>query len=139
MAKEDFLGKGWSFPPTFNISTNTVEMVSDEQDIQQSLAILLSTNLGERILRSDYGCGIDAMPFEAITVTFLTKVKKLIEKAILLHEPRINLDDIFFTNPDKTIEGVINIEIYYTIRATNSRLNYVYPFYIKEGTYLNTK
>ena len=136
MEKEDFLGTGWSFPPTFNFSEKSVEMVSDELDIQQSLHILMTTNLGERILRSDYGCQINLMPFESITVTFLTKVKRIIEKAITMHEPRITLDNVFFTNPDKMIEGLINIQIYYTIRATNSRLNYVYPFYIKEGTYI---
>ena len=136
MKKEHFLGTGWSFPPTFNLSEKTVEMVSDEEDIRQSLHILLSTNLGERILRSDYGCEINTMPFETITVTFLTKVKRIIEKAITMHEPRITLDNIFFTNPNKMVEGMINIQIHYTIRATNSRLNYVYPFYIKEGTYI---
>lgn len=136
MKEEHFLGTGWSFPPTFNLSKKAVEMVSNEEDIQQSLHILLTTNLGERILRSDYGCEINTMPFETITVTFLTKVKRIIEKAIIIHEPRITLDDIFFTNPNKMVEGMINIQIYYTIRATNSRLNYVYPFYIKEGTYI---
>ncbi|WP_111709997.1 GPW/gp25 family protein [Lutibacter citreus] len=136
MKKEHFLGTGWSFPPTFNLSEKSVEMVNDAEDIQQSLHILLTTNLGERVLRSDYGCEINTMSFETITVTFLTKVKRIIEKAITMHEPRIILDDIFFTNPNKMIEGMINIQIHYTIRATNSRLNYVYPFYIKEGTYI---
>ncbi|WP_422104877.1 GPW/gp25 family protein [Winogradskyella sp.] len=137
MDQDDFLGTGWSFPPTFNPHKRTVETVSDEEDIRQSLEILMSTRLGERVLLSDYGCGIHVMPFESITVTFLTKLKTIIKKAILLYEPRIDLEEIFFTSP-KAEEGVINIQLQYKIRTTNSRLNYVHPFYIKEGTYIKT-
>ncbi len=137
MEKENFLGTGWSFPPTFNLSRKEVTMVSDEEDIQQSLEILLSTNIGERVLLSDYGCGMDTLVFENMTVTFLTKVKAIIKKAILLYEPRIDLDEIYFTNSNE-LEGKINVQLHYTIRATNSRFNFVYPFYIKEGTYIKS-
>ena len=137
MNKEDFLGTGWSFPPTFDLHRQTVETVSDEEDIKQSLEILMSTRIGERILLSDYGCGIHAMPFKNITVTFMTKLKSIIKKAVLLYEPRIELEEIFFTSP-KSEEGVINIQLQYRVRTTNSRLNFVYPFYIKEGTYIKS-
>ncbi|GAB5401604.1 MAG: GPW/gp25 family protein [Aureisphaera sp.] len=137
MEQDDFLGTGWSFPPTFNLSEKKVVMVSNEEDIRQSLEILLSTRLGERVLLSEYGCGINTMPFENITVTFLTKMKAIIKKAILLYEPRIDLEEIFFTSP-KSEEGIVNIQLQYSVRATNSRLNFVYPFYIKEGTYIKT-
>lgn len=60
MEKESFLGTGWSFPPTFNNISGTVEMVSDEKDIFQSLHILLSTQLKERVMRSDFGCDLSA-------------------------------------------------------------------------------
>ncbi|MBX2826901.1 MAG: GPW/gp25 family protein [Flavobacteriaceae bacterium] len=137
MEQEDFLGTGWSFPPTFNLSEKKVVMVSDEEDIRQSLEILLSTRLGERVLLSEYGCGINTMPFENITVTFLTKMKAIIKKAILLYEPRIDLEEVFFTSP-RAEEGVVHIQLQYKIRATNSRLNFVYPFYLKEGTYIKS-
>jgi phage baseplate assembly protein W len=133
MEQENFLGRGWSFPPTFNFTQKSVEMVGGEMDIAQSLEILLSTRLGERVLRPDYGCDLTEMLFESITVTLLTKIKRIIEKAILLYEPRITLNNIFFTSPD-ALDGVVNIKIDYTIRSTNSRLNFVYPFYIKEGS-----
>lgn len=136
MEEEDFLGTGWSFPPTFNMHQGKVETVSDEEDIKQSLEILTSTRLGERILLSDYGCGIHALSFQNITVTLLTKLKSIIKKTILLYEPRIDLEEIFFTTP-KAEEGVINIQLRYKVRSTNSRLNFVYPFYIKEGTNIN--
>ena len=136
MEDDSFLGKGWSFPPRFNLVERSVVMVKDEVDIQQSLHILIATNLGERILRSDFGCGIHTMPFENITTTLLTKIERIIEKAILKYEPRIEVENIMFTKT-KPLEGILYIQIEYRIRTTNSRMNFVYPFYIKEGTHIN--
>ena len=134
---DDFLGKGWSFPPTFNISNRNVTMAEGLEDIKQSLEILVSTNLGERVLRSDFGTSIHSLPFENITVTLMTKLKRLLEKAILKYEPRIELDNIFFTKTNP-VEGLLYIQIDYIVRATNSRQNYVYPYYLKEGTLITT-
>lgn len=135
MKAESFLGTGWSFPPTFNNLTGTVEMVSDEADIYQSLHILLSTQLKERVMRSDFGCDLTSLLYENITITLLTKIKGIIENAILLYEPRVDLLDVDFAMVE-TNNGLINIEITYRIRATNSRKNYVFPYYLEEGTFV---
>lgn len=135
METKSFLGIGWAFPPTFDKQTETIEMVSDEKDVHQSLHILLTTQVKERIMRSDFGCDLSAMLYENITVTLLTKIKGIISNSILNYEPRIDLLDVnFFT--DNAKEGFITIEVSYRIRATNSRKNFVYPFYIKEGTFV---
>lgn len=135
MENKSFLGTGWAFPPTFKKQTGAIEMVSDEQDIFQSLQILLSTQLKERVMRSDFGCDLSALLYENITITLLTKIKGIIENAILQYEPRIDLLDVdFFTQ--ETINGVINIEIVYRIRSTNSRKNYVFPYYLEEGVFV---
>ena len=81
MKNKEFLGTGWSFPPTFSKAEKSVALVSGELDIKQSLEILVSTSMGERVLRSDFGCGIKTMSFENITVTMMTKLKRLIEKS----------------------------------------------------------
>lgn len=130
-----FLGTGWSFPPTFNIVGGTVEMTSDEMDIQRSLQILLSTRKGERIMLPDYGCNLDEMVFEPMTTTFKTYIGEMIKKAILYYEARINLQNIKIDDSRET-EGVILIILEYTVRTTNSRFNFVYPFYKNEGTEL---
>ncbi len=131
-----FLGKGWSFPPTFNNTTDTVEMVSDEEDIQQSLQILLSTRKGERIMLPDYGCNLDEMVFESITTSFKTYMSEMIRNAILFYEARINLNSVTIDDSGST-DGVILIIIDYTISTTNSRFNFVYPYYKTEGTELH--
>ncbi|WP_281227495.1 GPW/gp25 family protein [Flavobacterium aquiphilum] len=135
MDNETFIGTGWSFPPTFNPISGSVETVDGATDINQSLQILLGTKLEERILRSDFGCNLSPMLFENITVTLLTKIRGIVKIAILKYEPRIDLNNVSFAS-EETSQGLIKLEIDYTIRTTNSRHNYVYPFYLEEGTYI---
>ena len=128
-----FLGTGWSFPPTFDAASNNVIMTSDEADIQLSLQILLATRKGERIMLPDYGCNLNEMLFEPITTTFKTYISEMIRTAILFYESRIDLNSVKIDD-SREIEGVIAIVLDYTVRTTNSRFNFVYPFYKNEGT-----
>lgn len=128
-----FLGTGWSFPPTFDASSNNVIMTSDEADIQLSLQILLATRKGERVMLPDYGCNLDEMLFEPITTTFKTYIREMIRTAILFYESRIDLNSVTIDDSRES-EGVIAIVLDYTVRTTNSRFNFVYPFYKNEGT-----
>lgn len=132
-SNNSFLGTGWSFPPSFNPITKSVAMVSDEDDIQSSLEILLGTRVGERVMQPTYGCNLDELLFEAINTSFKTYITDLVRTAILYHEPRITLDKLDLSNSNE-LEGVILMELEYTVKATNSRMNYVYPFYKNEGT-----
>jgi len=131
-----FLGTGWDFPPEFRIDQKDTKMISDEEDIESSLNILLSTRLGERVMVPEYGCNLDELLFEGLTRTLITYVVELIKTAILYHEPRIDVLKIDISETDP-LEGKLIIEIDYKIRATNSRKNMVFPFYKEEGTDLN--
>ncbi|MBQ0734502.1 GPW/gp25 family protein [Aquimarina celericrescens] len=135
--KKSFLGVGWSFPPEFSKKSNMVKMISDEEDIKSSLEILLSTRLGERIMFPDYGCNLDELLFESLNRTLITYVTELIRTAILYHEPRIDVDRIDITESD-TLQGELFIKVDYIVRATNSRNNVVFPFYLEEGTDINS-
>ena len=128
-----FLGTGWNFPPRFDKSLASVDMISEEADVQSSLEILLTTRPGERIMRSDYGCNLDELLFEPLTTTFKTFIKDLVSTAILYHEPRIEVNKIELDETGE-LDGRVVIAIEYTIRSTNSRYNFVFPFYRSEGT-----
>jgi phage baseplate assembly protein W len=128
-----FLGTGWSFPPTFDQQVGTVNMLQDEADIQSSLEILLSTRLGERVMQPTYGCNLDELLFESLTTTLKTYIGDLIRTSILFHEPRITLNKLDMTESND-LEGLVLIKIEYTVKSTNSRYNYVYPFYKNEKT-----
>lgn len=123
-----FLGRGWSFPPSFDHRSGEVTLISGEADIESSLEILLSTKLGERVMQPTFGCQLDELQFSPLNRTTITYVADLIETAILYHEPRINVEKITMSEATGQL-GIINIEVHYVIRSTNSRKNLVYPFY----------
>ena len=131
-----FLGTGWSFPPTFDAITGLVEMVSDIEDIKQSLDILLSTSLGERVMQPDYGCNLNDYMFDSLNNSLIGIIKHHVENSILYYEPRIIAEDVDVTAADSTdlLEGKFTITVEYTIPNTNSRFNYVYDYYLNEAT-----
>lgn len=108
-------------------------MLEDEEDIQSSLHILLTTRIGERVMQPTYGCNLDELVFESLSTTFKSYIRDLVMSAILHHEPRIKLNSVELDD-SRELEGFVMIEIDYTIRSSNTRFNYVYPYYINEGT-----
>lgn len=136
MENKSFLGKGWSFPPEFRKEAYPVAMVKEEEDIRQSLRILMETVPGERVHRNTFGCNIKHYVFESINLTNQTLMRDAIENAILLHESRIALNEVRF-NLEQAAEGIMYIELDFTVRRTNRRSNMVFPFYLREGTDIN--
>ncbi|MCA8927705.1 MAG: GPW/gp25 family protein [Alphaproteobacteria bacterium] len=108
-------------------------MVSAEEDIRQSLTILLRTRPGERVMQPDYGCGIYRYVFDIMDANLEANLQDEIRQAILFFEPRIRLDAVTVTVRD-SLGGRLDITIVYTVRATNNRSNIVFPFYLNEGT-----
>lgn len=133
MNDKTYLGTGWGFPVRFN--QRGVHLVSDEEDIWESLRILFSTIPGERVFRYNYGCPIDKWVFSKIDLSERTMIIDIIEQAIREGEPRIVTDSVDVEIRD-AMEGILWIKIEFTIRQTNSRSSMVYPFYFLEGTQL---
>lgn len=128
----NFLGTGWGFPPEFPRGSGGVTMTSDEDDIRASLAILLSTRVGERVMQPKYGCNLERLLFEPLDSGLAAYMKDLIRTAILYFEPRIILEEVGLEL--QQTEGRVDIQIDYRVASTNTRYNFVYPFYLEEGT-----
>lgn len=130
-----FLGTGWSFPPTFDQASGSVDLVKDIDDINQSLNILLSTSLGERVMQPRYGCNLQDYLFDPLSSSVIGYIKDLVENAILFYEPRIVAEKVDVTGADSfdIIEGRFTIEVEYSIPGTNSRFNYVFDYYKNEA------
>lgn len=137
-----YLGTGWGFPPRFLRDSGSptsgscppsgqVVMVSDEDDVCESLKILFNTALGERVMQPGYGADLKDQAFEPMNASVLTFIEDLLRTAIIYHEPRIETERLS-VEPEQT-EGRLRIEIDYLIRGTNSRFNFVYPFYLGES------
>jgi phage baseplate assembly protein W len=128
-----FLGTGWGFPIRFTGPSRAVRMVSEEEDIRESLRILFSTRPGERVMQPTYGCTLHALVFEVLNERAFSEIREAVERAILFFEPRIRLDEVSL-GTEQVYEGILVLRVDYTIRTTNTRSNVVYPFYFREGT-----
>ena len=131
--EKSFLGVGWAFPPTFNKSIADVEMVTENNDIKESLEIYFATRIGERIMRSNYGCIIHDLAFKSSNTNSLKSVEISLEKTIREFEPRIIVHQVRAERINVD-EGIINFIVDYEIKTTNIRDNIVFPYYINEGT-----
>jgi len=126
-----FLGQGWNFPIQTR-DEGEVSMALHEEDIRQAIRIILGTNHGERVMRPDFGAGLQAMVFQPVNTTTMSMVRHRVEEALIRWEPRI--DNIGVTVTAESAQGRLMIDISYRVRATNTFYNLVYPFYLMEGS-----
>jgi phage baseplate assembly protein W len=131
-AEKAFLGQGWSFPPCLE-SDGEIEIVAYEEDIRQAIIIILRTSRRERVMRPDFGAGLDDFLFEPLNETTMQLVKTRVEESLIDWEPRIIVQNVTVTG-EQDPQGKLIIEITYLIRATNTLHNLVYPFYLQEGS-----
>jgi phage baseplate assembly protein W len=131
----DFTGTGWKFPIEFRENLKTVVMLTGEEDIRNSLDVLFATRVGERIMHANYGSALSTFLFMPVTKGTLTYMEAILYDEILFNEPRIVINNIDIL-PAPSEPARLDIIIDYKIRATNSRYNYVFPFYQKEATNL---
>lgn len=130
MAK-DFLGKGWKYPVNVN-SYGKMKMSLFEDDIKESIQIILSTSKGERAMRPDFGCGIYDFVFDIVNASTIGMIEASVKEALILWEPRIEIKNVK-VKADRAEEGKLIISVDYKVRGTNSEFNLVYPFYLSES------
>ena len=130
---KSFLGRGWGFPLEFDPLSKAVKISSEEEDIAESLRILLATRPGERVMQPSYGCGLHALVFDSVNERMISELRETVERAILFFEQRIELERVD-VDSGQSYDGLLQIRVYYTVRSTNTRSNIVYPFYFQEGT-----
>jgi Bacteriophage baseplate protein W len=126
-----FLGRGWAFPVQLDDKEGTIRLSEYDQDIRESIWIILSTAKGERVMRPDFGCGIHDLVFEVINTGSLAEIEDMVRQALAVFEPRIDVIQVKALSGGG-FDGQLRISIDYVVRGTNNQLNLVYPFYIKE-------
>jgi phage baseplate assembly protein W len=130
--RKAFLGRGWAMPVALDERTGTISSVAYEEDIRQSITIILETSPGERVMRPNFGCGIYELVFEAIDSTALQRIRSTVEEALRRCEARIDVLSVTVDEAAVT-EGTLLVEIEYRVRKTNQLGNLVFPFYFREG------
>lgn len=129
-----FLGSGISFPISIDKEKRDLAISEAEENIRQSIWIILSTARGERIMRTDFGCGIYELIFESISQTTAGRITEAVRESLLRWEPRIDVRDVQVTFESNSEGQKVNLLIDYQVRATNNAFNLVYPFYLDRAT-----
>jgi phage baseplate assembly protein W len=127
----DFLGTGWAHPVGTD-HQGDIELSSAEDNIRQSVRIIIGTAKGERVMRPDFGCAVHDYVFAAADPATLSMIEDAVEEALVQWEPRIDVENVD-AEPDSENPNRVLVEIDYWVRETNSSANLVYPFYLKEG------
>jgi len=127
----DFIGRGWAFP----IRTDTnggIALVSREREIAEAIRLIVATTPGERPMRPDFGCGIHDFVFAPADAMTAAAISDEVTRAVTMWEHRVDVEavDVLQAPDDQT---VFYIDIHYRLKATNSRYNLVFPFYVIPG------
>ena len=126
-----FLGRGWSFPVRVHDKEGTIRLSEYDEDIRESIWIILSTSKGERVMRPDFGCGIHDLVFEVINTTTLSEIEDSVRRRWRPSSRASTWCQVKALS-NSGLDGQLRISIDYLIRGTNNLLNLVYPFYIQE-------
>ncbi|MDL2232084.1 GPW/gp25 family protein [Ruminococcaceae bacterium OttesenSCG-928-L11] len=127
-----FLGRGFSFPPRVDPATGRFVMCSEEEDIRQSIYIILMTRKNERAMMPDFGCDIHDYIFELPDTASMSMLRGEVVDALTRWEPRI-IDITVDVDLRDIHNGKALVNIGYTVRATNNPNNLVFPYYLYEG------
>ncbi len=127
MIKKDFIGRGWAFPPTTD-GRGGIAQASDAQKIEQSIRIILSTPVGQRVMRPTFGSRLHELIFAPAGAETFGLAEVYVQDALKFWEPRIELLDVRATTEPEQ-RNVMLIHIQYRIKATHDERSLVYPFY----------
>lgn len=124
----DFRGRGVGFP-LLPDATGTLSYVEDDDEVAQSLRLLLMTAVGERVMRIDFGTEVPRLVFAPGSETHRSLIETSVREAVRDHEPRVELGDVVVTQSQLAPERV-EVEVTYTVRRTNTRDSIVFPYYL---------
>ncbi len=125
---DDIIGRGWAFPPRLD-HRGRIATVSGEQEIEESIRIILMTSPGQRVMRPEFGCRLNEIVFAPNNLQTIAQAERFVRLALGRWEPRIQVEQVTASpDPEDTARMLINVR--YTIRSTHSSRSLVYPFYL---------
>lgn len=130
--RKEFLGRGWAMPVAVDSRTGQIASVEYEEDIRQSIFIILETSPGERVMRPNFGCGIHDLVFTSMDSTAIQRIRSEVQETLRRCEARIEVLNVT-VDEAATIQGQLLVQLEYRVRKTNQVGNLVFPFYFREG------
>lgn len=128
---KEFLGAGWRFPITVDEATGRIVLSGYEENIQESIAVILLTKPGERVMQPEFGCHIYDFMFQRPDHPIRVRMEQAVREALIRWEPRIRDIRVMASVPGEGSQVVITVD--YIVRSTNNPYNLVFPFYMNEG------
>jgi phage baseplate assembly protein W len=127
MASE-FVGAGWAFPLRTD-ARGSIALVTDDDEVQEAMRLVIGTAFGERPMRPEFGCAIHDLIFDPSDITTAGRMAYEVRASLERWEPRIEVVDVFVSFDDYD-SSTVYIDVTYTIRGSNDPRNLVFPFYV---------
>ena len=126
--RDALIGRGLAYPLRLSLQ-GTFQLSASEQNLRESILLILRTNLGERKYRPNFGCRLGELVFAPMNATTLRRARHYVRQALTYWEPRIAVDEVRIINPDPQT-GRLDILILYHPLDSTDRRSLVYPFYL---------
>lgn len=127
MRTNDFRGTGWKFP-ILPGPDGALSYVSDDENVAQSMYLLLKTVAGERATRPTFGTTVADTLFHGDSEYVLRNMEQVINDAVREWEPRVELESVSATR-DSHDEASVSVLVAYRVLRTNTKRNLVFPYY----------
>lgn len=124
----EFIGSGWAFPIRTD-ATGGIALVHQTREIEESIRLILATHPGERPMRPEFGCAVQDFVFAPADASTAGGIAHAVRVAIEMWEPRVDLQDVVVLF-DGVDDGVLYIDVRYSVLGTNDPRNLVFPFYV---------
>ncbi|MGB9253623.1 MAG: GPW/gp25 family protein [Candidatus Korobacteraceae bacterium] len=126
----DFLGRGWKFPVGVD-ATGKIALSEYEVDVREAIQVILGTCVGERVMRPTFGGGLHDYVFESMSVTVLGRIQATVFASLVANEQRIQVLNVNVSQSAGD-PGTLLIGVDYKVRASNTKFNLVFPFYLQQ-------
>ncbi len=113
------LGRSLSFPPRVGADGRFV-WSQGEGNIRESIAVILKTEAGERLMSPQFGAGLGRFLFEPNEPSTHTRIQDAIASTLARWEPRIELEDVAVAVDPQDPQAAL-ATITYRLVATNAR------------------
>jgi len=130
IAEQTIIGRGWAFPLKAN-PRGMIALTNEKSEIEQAIIIILSTPLGTRVMRPEFGSRLHDLTFSLNNSQTMAEAQRYVQEALLMWEPRIRVKNVE-TQIDAQNEdnNCLLIQIDYEIKATHDSRSLVHPFYL---------
>lgn len=126
--KKEIIGHGWAFPPRIG-SQGGLALTDSASELSQAIRIILSTSLGQRVMRPTFGSRLQELVFAPNNSQTIAQARRFVEEALGMWEPRIKVSQVDI-RADVQDQSCLLISIEYEVKATHDRRSLVYPFYL---------